>query len=77
MVALEDRKFASVEARIYKKEHNKDTIIMRLVALAAGLKSYKNNNKQKHKDMGKYSVDEMFKKIAEKIVKASYYRIRI
>ena len=31
---------------------------MRLVALAAGLKSYKNNNKQKHKDMGKYSVDE-------------------
>lgn len=26
---------------------------------------------------GKYSVDEMFKKIAEKIVKASYYRIRI
>ena len=54
MVALEDRKFASVEARIYKKEHNKDTIIMRLVVLAAGLKSYKNNNKQKHKDMGKY-----------------------
>ena len=31
---------------------------MRLVALAASLKSYKNNNKQKHKDMGKYSVDE-------------------
>ena len=31
---------------------------MRLVALAAGLKSYKNNDKQKHKDMGIYSVDE-------------------